>query len=180
MNILPFDESLAQRKILPYRSVYGALFESVRAYVDEVLPGITLIHIGSTAISDLRGKPMIDTFAVSDTKNLRTVQNEFERIGFHKRDVWTDRDDKPYVCGSIEHAGERFNVNIHICNRGNPALLEALSFMRQLAKSPSARRTYEKAKQKAHDAEPDNPELYNKAKETVILEIQSDRPKSAT
>jgi hypothetical protein len=51
--------------------------------------------VESTAVPDLRGKPMLDIATVTNRKNLRAEQEEFERLGFQRRDVWVDRDDKP-------------------------------------------------------------------------------------
>src|SRR5262245_46584611 len=112
MQIEAFDEDLRHREIVPYSPVYAELFASLRQYAQSQLEAVELIHIGSTAITDLRGKPMLDIVAVTKRKDLRAEQQAFIALGFHRRTVWIDRDDKPYVCGSVNH-GRRFNINIH-------------------------------------------------------------------
>lgn len=174
MKIAPFDEDLSHRRILPHSPVYRHLFLQVRDFVEANISTVALIHIGSTAIPDLSGKPMLDMAAVSKLENLREAQKEFEALGFHRRDVWVDRDDKPYVCGSVRHDHVTYNVNIHICHGGDPVHVDSLAFIEILSRRPDLRRKYEHAKELAHRAAPKNPEVYNRAKEAVILEIHSE------
>jgi GrpB-like predicted nucleotidyltransferase (UPF0157 family) len=167
----PFDESAAQRKILPYDPVYEVLFSRIRRYVEDRIATTRLYHIGSTAIPDLRGKPMLDIVAVTTRTNLRDAQRELEAIGFRRRDVWVDRDDKPYVCGSIEARGRGYNVNIHICHRDDPVHSDSLTFLEILRRRPDLRRRYEDAKDRAHAIDAVSAEVYNREKEAVIRAI---------
>ena len=171
MKIEPFDEDLSHREILPYRSIYRHLFLRIRDYVEVAIPTVDLIHIGSTAIADLRGKPMLDMAAISSESDLREVQEKFWALGFHRRDVWVDRDDKPYVCGSIRHEDATYNVNIHICHRGDSVHTDSLTFIEILNRRPDLRRKYEEAKERAHAVDPADPEIYNREKAAVISEI---------
>jgi GrpB-like predicted nucleotidyltransferase (UPF0157 family) len=145
VKIDPFDEAAIQRKIVPYQPVYRELFLSVQEYVQRNLKTVELFHIGSTAIADLRGKPMLDIVAVTSRSDLREEQLEFQRIGFHRRNVWVDRDDKPYICGSVTHAGQTFNINVHVCHRNDPVHKDALAFIQILNRRPDLRRTSEAA-----------------------------------
>lgn len=96
MVVDTFDEGLEHRNILPCDPTYSDVFARVQRYVHENLESVELVHIGSTAIRDLRGKPMVDIAAITSRENLRTAQEEFERLGFHRRAVWVDKDEKPY------------------------------------------------------------------------------------
>ena len=171
MKIEAFDEASEHRKILSYDPVYRDVFLLVERYVPTRLKGVELVHIGSTAVPDLRGKPMIDVAAVTGREDLRAEQKEFEKLGFHRRAVWVDRDDKPYVCGSVNAKERRFNINVHICHRNDPVHKDSLAFIGILSQRPDLRRRYEQAKDRAHSLDPANPEAYNRAKETVIKEI---------
>lgn len=174
MKIHPFDEDPSHRRIVPYDPIYETLFLRVQEHVQSAIPNTELVHIGSTAIPDLLGKPMLDIVAISNESDLREAQTRFVSLGFHRRDVWVDRDDKPYVCGSIEQNGTRYNVNVHICHRGDPVHKDSLEFIEILTKRPDLRRKYEKAKERAHTVDPENPENYNREKEAVILEIHEE------
>lgn len=174
IEIAPFDEDLSHRRILPYSPVYRHLYLQVRDFVEANISTVELIHVGSTAIPDLSGKPMLDIVAVSKLADLRQEQNAFETLGFHRRDVWVDRDDKPYVCGSVRHGDVTYNVNIHICHSGDPVHVDSLAFIKILSRRPDLRRKYEHAKKLAHKVAPDNPERYNRAKAAVILEIHAE------
>jgi GrpB-like predicted nucleotidyltransferase (UPF0157 family) len=171
MKIERFDEDLSHRELSPYRPVYRDLFLRIQADVQAAIPNVELIHIGSTAVADLCGKPMLDIAAVTSEPDLRKAQGKFEALGFHRRDVWVDRDDKPYVCGSVRHDDARYNINIHICHRGDAVHAESLAFIGILNRRPDLRRRYEKAKERAHAIDPADPETYNREKEAVILEI---------
>jgi GrpB-like predicted nucleotidyltransferase (UPF0157 family) len=171
MKIGPFDESLAHREIVPYEPVYRDIFRDLRQYIETRLGTVELCHIGSTAIPDLRGKPMLDIAALTTREDLRAVQKEIERLGFHRRDVWVDRDDKPYVCGSVDVNGKTYNINVHICRPNDPVHKDSLRFIAILNKDPSLRRRYEAVKDRAHSIDPVNPDVYNREKEAVIKEI---------
>jgi|GEM_PF-512715 len=173
MKIDTFDEGLEHRNILPYDSAYAEVFAQVQRHVQANLEGVELVHIGSTAIPGLRGKPMVDIAAITRREDLRAEQEEFEKLGFHRRAVWVDKDEKPYVCGCIRHHGRTFNVNIHICHRGDPVHKDSLAFMDILRRRPDLRRKYEQAKDHAHTVDPANPEVYNREKAAVIKEIHA-------
>jgi len=171
MKINRFDEDLKHREILPYEPIYSEIFTAIKEHVETRMDGVVLFHIGSTAVAGLLGKPMIDIFAESEDRDLRAKQREFQNLDFHRRDVWVDTDEKPYVCGSIGLDGRIYNINIHICDKNDPALLSAISFLNILKSRPESRRKYEAAKLKAHSIDPVNPQRYNQAKESVINEI---------
>jgi GrpB-like predicted nucleotidyltransferase (UPF0157 family) len=173
MKIDAFDESLEHRNILPYDPAYADVFAQVQRHVQERLESVELVHIGSTAIRGLRGKPMVDAVAITQREDLRREQQAFEALGFHRRAVWVDKDEKPYVCASVGHDGRRFNINIHICHRGDPVHKDSLAFMDILDRRPDLRRKYEEAKDHAHAIDPVNPEVYNREKAPVIQEIQA-------
>lgn len=172
MKLGPFDESESHREVRPYDTIYRDIFLKVSNYVESRLGTVELFHIGSTAIADLRGKPMVDIAAVSTHENLRVEQVRFEELGFHRRAVWVDRDDKPYVCGSIREAGVRYNINIHICRRNDPVHRDSLDFIEILTHRPDLRRKYEDAKDRAHSVAPTDPEAYNREKASIIQEIR--------
>jgi len=178
-EIEPFDEGLEHRNIVPYDPVYADVFSRVRAHALARLEGVELVHIGSTAVPGLRGKPMIDIAAITTRANLRESQKAFELAGFHRRPVWVDLDEKPYVCASILHEGRRFNVNLHICHRGDPVHEGSLAFIDILDRRPDLRRKYEEAKDRAHAIDPANPQVYNREKEAVIHEIEALIPRKA-
>jgi GrpB-like predicted nucleotidyltransferase (UPF0157 family) len=71
MQIDPFDESLIHRKILSHDPAYRDMFRRVQEHVQRNLKTVELIRIGSPAIPDLRGKPMVDITAVTNRADLR-------------------------------------------------------------------------------------------------------------
>lgn len=174
MIIHPFDEGSAHREIVAYDPIYEVMFRRVQEYVQSRLDTVEMFHIGSTAIPDLRGKPMLDIAAVTVREDLRAAQKELEDLGFHRRDVWVDRDDKPYVCGSVKAGDKTYNINIHICHRHDPVHRDSLSFIEILSRRPDLRRRYEAAKERAHSIDPVNAEIYNREKEAVIREIHGE------
>jgi GrpB-like predicted nucleotidyltransferase (UPF0157 family) len=171
MKLKPFDESETHREIRPYDGVYPEVFRILREYIEQRVDTVELFHIGSTAIPDLRGKPMVDIAAVSRHADLRREQARLEQLGFHRRAVWVDRDDKPYVCASIEVAGATYNININICRKNDLVHRDSLEFAEILNDRPDLRRKYEAAKDRAHSVAPTDAETYNREKASVIEEI---------
>lgn len=170
MRLLPFDNDLRHRIHVPYDPEYPSIFKKVAEYVESELPSVKLIHIGSTAIFGISGKPMIDAIAITQA-DLRKTQCEFMRIGFFRRDVWTDLDEKPYVCASIEHGQNRYNFNIHICKTGDSNHKDFVAFRDLLNINSTLRDEYQKAKMYAHDMDPEDPQRYNQLKEPAIKKI---------
>ena len=82
MKIEAFDEGPEHRRILPYDPAYRDVFLLVERYVRTSLKGVELVHIGSTAIPDLRGKPMVDVVAVTGREDLRAERKELRSSGF--------------------------------------------------------------------------------------------------
>jgi len=171
MVIREFDEDLRHRHIVSYSPIYAEVFSLLKAFVESSLNHVQLIHIGSTAVPGLRGKPMIDAAAVTAAPDLRTVQNEFGLLGFHSREVRTDHDDKPYTCGSVEFEDGNYNVNIHICRENDPVHTDALAFIEKLKNDAQLRSEYESVKDSAHRKDPVNPEIYNSYKDEFISSI---------
>ena len=149
------------------------VFSAIKNYVATRLPNIQLIHVGSTAIPDISSKPMIDTLAVIEEGNLRECQDKLVTIGFHRRDVWVDRDDKPYLCCSIMWQEQRFNINIHVCHLNDGTYRNLIGFRDLLRTRKDLCQEYDAAKRSAHQVDPKNPEVYNKAKEPVISKIMA-------
>ena len=171
MKILAFDESLKHRQIVEYDPQYRKVFSTLKIYVEEHSSELELVHIGSTSITGLSGKPMIDCIAATKAENLRLIQDQLLQIGFQRRNVWTDTDTKPYVCGALNHGDMLLNINIHVCNFNDKNYQSMIKFRNFLRANPRFHDEYEKAKLKAHNIFPDNPEKYNEAKEQAILEI---------
>lgn len=171
MNVLPFDEDQRHRALVPYDPVYGEVYRLVAGYILESLPQVEVVHVGSTAIPGIRGKPMIDMLVVTEESDLRQVQSSLLDIGFHRRSVWTDMDEKPYVCGSVAMPTGRYNVNLHICRRDDENHNGLVEFRDYLNNNELSRNEYDAAKLAAHTASPRDAKGYNEAKEPVILGI---------
>ena len=176
MKILAFDGSLRHRQIVGYSPHYRTVFLTLKIHVEEHYPDLELTHVGSTAITGLSGKPMIDCIAATKIKNLRKIQDRLVKIGFQKREVWTDTNTKPYVCGAVSHDDKLFNINIHVCNCNDDNYKSMIQFRDLMRAGPEFHDQYVQAKLKAHERYPGDPEKYNQEKEKVILNILKNPP----
>lgn len=178
MKIEPFDENLKHREIVSFDPIYLEIFSSVKAFVESALNRLKLFHIGSTAVPDLRGKSMVDIAAVTTEPNLRVEQTNIEKLGFHRREIWVDEDEKPYLCGSVKRSERIYNINIHICHEGDSVHKNSLAFIEKLKADDRLRREYERVKDYAHMKDPANPEVYNDYKSEFIGNVYNQFTKS--
>lgn len=172
MLIEPYDFDSRHRKLLPYNPAYSIIFGELARFVETNLADTRLIHIGSSAVPGLASKPMIDVLAVTNNPDLRSAQNELLKLGFQRREIWVDTDEKPYLCGAVTHDGETYNVNVHICHADDETCRKLQAFRDILRNNRELRMRYEQAKKKAlENTVNQDPRQYNRAKEPVILEI---------
>lgn len=138
-----------------------------------VKPDIVGIHhIGSTAIANLRAKPIIDiALELVSFQDGEKYVKSLEKLGYiyHGQEILPDR----YYFTK----GEPRTHQIHMYESGNKYLLEQLNFRDYLRENPEMRQEYEILKQKLALANKDNKHKYAKAKTTYIqniLKIQGD------
>ena len=171
MSIHPWVESNAMRELRSYDRNWAAVYQVLRGYIERNVRDVSVEHIGSTAVPELKSKSMVDMLVITQRQDLQEVKRALVALGFHERDVWVDTEDKPYVCGSVVHAGTTYDVNVHVCRLDSATHVNSLRFRDALRREANLRREYEAIKMKAIREVGNNPEEYNKFKSRFIQRV---------
>ncbi len=173
MKIRAWVEDPRFREIVPYSNEYSKIFSELHDFIRSHIVGVDIEHFGSTAVSNLAAKPMIDLLIIVDEKDLAEIKQELLTLGFHERDVWVgvDTPEKPYVCGSVMWKKNIYNVNVHVCRTNSPDHIRNIRFRDVLRNDADLRAQYEKIKVEAVKIVGKSPKEYNDYKSTFIIDV---------
>jgi len=112
-------------------------------------PRLHVDHIGSTSVSECRGKGVIDLAVTYLEGDLENAKAALDGLGFqrqHGRDPFPET--RPMREGSVTVFGETFNVHAHVILRDGEEHRELLGFRNALRCDPELRRAYESEKER--------------------------------
>ena len=164
-------ETEEMRQIVPYDPNWPVIFKKVKEYITNSLPDLLIEHIGSTAVPELKSKHMVDLLVIASNQDLQMVKKSLISLWFHKRDIWVDTDEKPYVGGSLVFDDRDYDINLHICREGSKSHIQTLWFRNTLLRDVDLCRKYEQLKHDAIENAGTDPKAYNDYKSSFILEV---------
>jgi len=148
-----------------YDERWPALYAENERRIRAVLPGVTIEHIGSTAVPGLAAKPIIDiVVAVDDITAEEDYLDALLSIGY----VLRVREPEHRLVRTPER-----DVHVHIYERGNPAIAEYLRLRDRLRADPADRALYESTKRALMNQSWGDMNDYAAAKTEVIAAIKS-------
>jgi len=122
----------------------------VAVLIRERLPGATVEHVGSTAVSGCAGKGVIDLLLLYAPGSLVAARDVLDDLGFQHqggRSPWPE--ERPMRVGSLVHDGKVFQVHVHVVVEGDPDAVELLQFRDALRADPALVEGYVGAKRAA-------------------------------
>jgi GrpB-like predicted nucleotidyltransferase (UPF0157 family) len=140
-------------KILPYES-QGPMCEPFDAqapaaaavvvqYLRAALPGVSVEHIGSTAVPGCDGKGILDLMAVYPDGELEKVRDCVDNLGFQRQ---TSREsfpeERPMRTGAIDYGGRRYSIHLHVIAASNAEVEDLRYFRDCLRADPELRKAY--------------------------------------
>jgi len=155
--------------ILPYTDEWAKEFQSIGCQLREALGNIALRidHIGSTAVTGLAAKPVIDIqISVASFTPLAAFKAPLESLGFSYRVENPDKSKRYFR----EASGDK-RVHIHVRQAGSWAEQLALLFRDFLRCHPDYCHRYEQVKYELAKKYKLNRQHYTKSKESIIWEI---------
>lgn len=155
--------------ILPYTDEWAKEFHSIGCQLREALGDIALRidHIGSTAVTGLAAKPVIDIqISVASFTPLTAFKAPLESLGFIYRAENPDKSKRYF-----REAPDQRRVHIHVRQAGSWAEQLALLFRDFLRSDPEHCRRYEQVKYELAKKCTHNHQLYTDSKEAIIWEI---------
>ncbi|MEA0563327.1 MULTISPECIES: GrpB family protein [Lysinibacillus] len=155
--------------ILPYTDEWAKEFHSIGSRLREALGdnALRIDHIGSTSITGLAAKPVIDIqLSVASFTPLEAFKGPLECLDFIYRANNPDKSKRYFR----EAPGHR-RVHIHVRQAGSWAEQLALLFRDFLRCHPDYCRRYEQVKCEFAEKYINNRQLYTNSKEAIIWEI---------
>lgn len=155
--------------ILPYTDEWAKEFHSIGCQLREALGDIALRidHIGSTAVTGLAAKPVIDIqISVASFTPLTAFKVPLESLGFIYRAENPDKSKRYF-----REAPRQRRVHIHVRQAGSWTEQLALLFRDFLRSDPEHCQRYEQVKYELAKKYTHNRQLYTDSKEAIIWEI---------
>jgi GrpB-like predicted nucleotidyltransferase (UPF0157 family) len=157
-------------EVVPYNDEWRDAFEGWRTRLSEALgeAAVRIEHVGSTAVTGLDAKPIIDIqVSVGDVEDEDEYAPAIEALGASLR---------------FREPGHRYfrpagnqprAVQIHVCNAGGDWEREHLLFRDYLRAHPEARDSYARLKGEIAERYRDDRLAYNEGKTGFILDMLS-------
>lgn len=166
----------------PYESLPAACHEydlraaevarRVALLVRELLPQISVEHVGSTAVPGCAGKGTVDLLIAVADAELEPAKQALARIGFQPQ---TSADpfpeSRPMRVGSLDHEGTRFLIHVHVVPAQSPEVDEMRFFRTCLRADPELRRAYVAKKRALIAAGVTDPLEYCRQKGAFIKDV---------
>jgi GrpB-like predicted nucleotidyltransferase (UPF0157 family) len=138
---------LTEAEYLPYNPessrVAAWIAKSIRVRKSE----LQVEHIGSTAVPGCWGKGIIDLLVLYQTRQLDSVRNYLESLGFqHQPGPDAFPENRPMRVGSVEYLGRVYRVHVHIVAGDSVEAGDLLKFRDILRVNAGLRRAYEAEK----------------------------------
>lgn len=152
---------------------WSETFERERLRLRQALGDILIDvhHIGSTAIPNIRAKPVVDLMPiVSDLRNLDAARIAVETLGYEWWGEYGIQDRR--FCTLTDTAGQRI-VHAHFFAHGSSAVEGHLAFRNYLRAQPNIAKEYEAIKRRAADTSPNDSNEYSQRKSAWILATEA-------
>jgi GrpB-like predicted nucleotidyltransferase (UPF0157 family) len=156
-------------RVKPYDEEWGSMFEeeSRKLYVVFGFEMMEVHHIGSTSVSGLQAKPIIDMMPVVwDIHRINDYNTAMIAIGYEPKG-------ENGVAGRryFQKGGDRRTHHVHMYEWGNSEIKRHLAFRDYLRAHPDVSREYGSLKDELSRRFPYDIESYIKGKELLASEI---------
>jgi GrpB-like predicted nucleotidyltransferase (UPF0157 family) len=124
-------------------------------------------HIGSTAVTGLAAKPVIDLMApVASLAAAADAEEELAEAGWHL--VPPELDSRPWRRMYVLPESDRRVAHLHLVERRHPQWRDTLRFRDELRERPDLAQAYSRVKVRAAEAHGHDREAYTEAKSTFV------------
>jgi GrpB-like predicted nucleotidyltransferase (UPF0157 family) len=150
--------------------------ETLSAMIQDQSPGLSVEHVGSTAVPGCAGKGVVDLTIPYREGQLETTRRVLEELGFQRqstRDPFPE--DRPMRVGSIEHEGDEFRLHVHVISTDSEEVRELRAFRDRLRSDPDLLGSYVERKRRIIEAGTTDSVDYAEAKGSFIVETLSRR-----
>lgn len=156
----------------PYHDIFPHLFADEKERLGKYLTGKYQIeHFGSTAVSGLGGKGIIDLYVIVSRQRVGKAKKEIEKAGYlFRSNSGTTR--RLFFLQELPDANEEKRVyHLHLTDVKNLDFQNDILFRDYLRTHHGAAKEYAQIKQKAVKEANESKELYMQIKQPVIQKI---------
>jgi GrpB-like predicted nucleotidyltransferase (UPF0157 family) len=165
---------LRKVEVVPHKEEWSRMFKDESGKIYNIFGNeiINIYHIGSTAISNIKAKPIIDILV--EVKNIKRVDkfiNSMEQIGYEYKGEFGIVGRRFFIKGGVNRTH-----HIHIFETANEEIARHLAFRDFMIAHPEEAQKYSQLKQILAKKYPLDIEKYIEGKNSYIKEID-DRAK---
>ncbi len=169
MNILGLQRGIV--RLEPHNPEWRKLFETEKSALQKILGDkfIAAEHVGSTAIPDLKAKPILDLMlAIPDLDDWEWLKEPLAKLGYEfRRDFRNEQGHILFVKGPEENRTHYLKIT----ELNSDFWTEHILFRDYLVNNPQYREEYQKLKENLFDSHAGNREPYTKGKEEFVRKI---------
>jgi GrpB-like predicted nucleotidyltransferase (UPF0157 family) len=157
----------------PYDPQFPTVAMRVASMVRERVSGVTVEHVGSTAVPGFGGKGVVDVMIVCASEELERVRDLLADIGFQPqstRDPFPES--RPMRVGAVRHKGRLYRIHAHVLTSCNPEVRGLLDFRDRLRADSVLRERYEACKKRILASGGIDSLDYSKAKDQFFADLE--------
>jgi GrpB-like predicted nucleotidyltransferase (UPF0157 family) len=154
--------------LAPYNASWSSAYSAERARLAAALAAVRcrIEHVGSTAVPELRAKPIIDiAVGIAADTPIESMVAALQRIGYRYRGDAKEQGGQIFV---LESSPGIRTHHLHVVALDDPQWREYLAFRDLLRHNADARRTYATEKQRLADRYRSDRQAYTAGKQEII------------
>jgi GrpB-like predicted nucleotidyltransferase (UPF0157 family) len=161
----------------PYNHKWLEFFELEKVLLTNILPSngmIEIIHFGSTAVPNLKAKPIIDIMITVNDLEV-SKKNLVQSLEQNSYLYWEENPlkDRLFFVKGLPPHGQKRTHHIHVFQQGHAEIRKRCKLRDLLISNESIRHEYEELKQKLAEEHKNNREAYTTAKSDFIEKYNS-------
>jgi len=155
----------------PYSSSFPELFEKEKQRIASQIKGVSIEHIGSTAIPNLGGKGIIDIAVATKSEQIPIVSEQIQSLGYEFRPHWSTPERLYFKLTLPDSEEGTRSYHLHLMFLEAKEWKEMLVFRDYLRSHPKEAQEYAELKQKAVQEADEDGAKYRKLKGPIFKKI---------
>jgi GrpB-like predicted nucleotidyltransferase (UPF0157 family) len=168
-----YDIALMKKYVFkPYSKIFPLLFDQEKLRLASHLKGdLKIEHVGSTAVSQLEGKGIIDIAIAVDKKEMDSISKQLQELGYEFRPNYSTPDRLYFIVYLPDPEEGKRRYHIHLTYPESQDWKDLIFLRDYLRSHPEEAKKYGELKEKAANESNEVGEKYRMLKDPLIREI---------